>query len=63
MDLLQVAAPLSFSQLSRAQVPLCGDLMSRPDPVGKARWTMRCKPALNAFAIIFADRFPVAQAY
>lgn len=32
------------------------------DPTGKdrARWTMRWKPALNAFAITFADRFPAA---
>jgi putative transposase len=35
------------------------------DPTGKgrARWTMRWKPALNAFAITFADRFPAAETY
>ena len=29
-----------------------------PTGTGRARWTMRWKPALNAFAITFADRFP-----
>jgi len=35
------------------------------DPTGKgrARWTMRWKPALNAFAITFADRWPAAETY
>jgi transposase-like protein len=34
-----------------------------PDPTGqgRTRWTMRRKPALNAFAITFADRFPAAE--
>src|SRR3978361_1354602 len=27
-----------------------------PTGAGRARWTMRWKPALNAFAITFADR-------
>jgi putative transposase len=30
---------------------------------GQARWTMRWKPALNAFAITFSDRFPAAETY
>ena len=34
-----------------------------PTGVGRARWTMRWKPALNAFAITFADRFPAAETY
>lgn len=34
-----------------------------PTGVGKARWTMRWKPALNAFAITFSDRFPAAESY
>ena len=34
-----------------------------PTGVGRARWTMRWKPALNAFAITFADRFPAAEDY
>jgi putative transposase len=34
-----------------------------PNGVGRARWTMRWKPALNAFAITFADRFPAAETY
>src|SRR5580692_635134 len=29
-----------------------------PTGTGRTRWTMRWKPALNAFAITFADRFP-----
>jgi putative transposase len=27
----------------------------------RARWAARCKPALNAFAITFADRMPTAE--
>ncbi|MDX6296699.1 MAG: putative transposase [Nocardioidaceae bacterium] len=34
-----------------------------PTGVGRARWTLRWKPALNAFAITFADRFPAAETY
>jgi transposase-like protein len=34
-----------------------------PTGVGRARWTMRWKPALNAFAITFGDRFPAADTY
>ncbi len=34
-----------------------------PTGDGRARWTMRWKPALNAFAITFADRFPTAETY
>jgi putative transposase len=33
-----------------------------PTGAGRARWMMRWKPALNAFAITFGDRFPAAQA-
>jgi transposase-like protein len=35
------------------------------DPTGadRTRWTMRWKPALNAFAITFSDRFPAAESY
>jgi hypothetical protein len=31
-----------------------------PTGRGRARWAMRWKPALNAFSITFADRFPAA---
>jgi putative transposase len=44
----------------------CMYLVTRSlDPTGKgrAKWAMRWKPALNAFAITFADRFPDAKAY
>jgi len=34
-----------------------------PTGTGRARWTMRWKPALNAFAITFAYRFPAAEDY
>ncbi len=32
-----------------------------PTGTGRTRWTMRWKPALNAFAITFSDRFPAAE--
>ena len=31
-----------------------------PKGLGQARWVTRWKPALNAFAITFADRMPAA---
>jgi putative transposase len=34
-----------------------------PTGTGQIRWTMRWKPALNAFAITFSDRFPAAETY
>ncbi|WP_426623020.1 IS256 family transposase [Leifsonia sp. McL0607] len=34
-----------------------------PTGAGRVRWTMRWKPALNAFAITFADRWPAAETY
>jgi putative transposase len=34
-----------------------------PTGTGRTRWTMRWKPALNAFAITFGDRWPAAEAY
>jgi transposase-like protein len=34
-----------------------------PTGQGRARWTMRWKPALNAFAVTFGDRFPAAETY
>ena len=34
-----------------------------PTGAGQARWTMRWKPALNAFAVTFGDRFPAAETY
>jgi hypothetical protein len=32
-----------------------------PKGTGQTRWAMRWKPALNAFAITFADRIPAAE--
>jgi putative transposase len=34
-----------------------------PTGQGKTRWAMRWKPAINAFAITFGDRFPAAETY
>ena len=34
-----------------------------PTGTGRARWTIRWKPALNAFAITLSDRFPAAEDY
>jgi putative transposase len=34
-----------------------------PTGTGRARWVTRWKPALNAFAITFNDRFPAAETY
>lgn len=34
-----------------------------PTGTGRKRWTMRWKPALNAFAITFGDRWPGAETY
>lgn len=34
-----------------------------PTGRGRARWTMRWKPVINAFAITFGDRWPAAEHY
>jgi putative transposase len=34
-----------------------------PTGTGRARWTIRWKPALNAFAVTFADRWPAPETY
>jgi transposase-like protein len=34
-----------------------------PTGAGRTRWTMRWKPAINAFAITFSDRWPAAETY
>jgi putative transposase len=34
-----------------------------PTGTGRTRWAVRWKPALNAFAITFDDRFPAAETY
>jgi putative transposase len=34
-----------------------------PTGTGRARWAMRWKPVINAFAITFGDRFPAAETY
>ena len=47
----------------RVEVSVPGDPIPGPHRAGRARWTMRWKPALNAFAITFGDRFPAAETY
>ena len=37
-------------------MPLPGDSITGSDRASKARWAMRWKPALNAFAITFDGR-------
>ncbi len=32
-----------------------------PTGTGRTRWAMRWKPAINAFAITFGDRFPATE--
>ncbi|MBK0868315.1 IS256 family transposase [Saccharopolyspora sp. HNM0986] len=34
-----------------------------PTGTGRARWTQRWKPVINAFAITFSDRWPAAETY
>jgi transposase-like protein len=34
-----------------------------PTGAGRTRWAQRWKPAINAFAITFGDRFPAAETY
>jgi transposase-like protein len=34
-----------------------------PTGTGRARWTMRWQPVINAFAITFSDRWPAAETY
>jgi putative transposase len=34
-----------------------------PTGTGRARWTMRWKPVIDAFAITFGDRWPAAETY
>jgi putative transposase len=34
-----------------------------PTGTGRARWTMRWKPVINAFAITFGNRWPAAETY
>lgn len=34
-----------------------------PTGAGRTRWTQRWKPAVNAFAITFSDRWPAAESY
>ena len=43
-------------------MPILGHPVARPDRAWpEQRWTMRWKPALNAFAITFGDRMPGSE--
>ena len=44
-------------------MPLPRDEIAGPDRTRQERWVQRWKPALNAFSITFADRFPAAETY
>jgi hypothetical protein len=41
--------------------PLARHPSLEPKGTGQTRWVTRWKPALNAFAITFADRIPAAE--
>jgi len=45
------------------EVSVSGYQILDPTGRGRARWTMRWKPALKALAITFADRWPAAENY
>jgi hypothetical protein len=54
--------PSGASAWRTALTSAAGEAIAPPSP-RPTRWTMRWKPALNAFAITFADRFPSAETY
>ena len=43
------------------KTPVPGHPLPGPQGLGQARWVTRWKPALNAFAVTFADRMPAAE--
>lgn len=53
------AGPVSIGQQGVAR----SSAEMRYQGTGQTRWGMRWKPALNAFAITFADRMPAASTY
>ena len=46
----------------RPEVPVSGDPLAGPTGKRRARWAMRWKPALNAFAITFEGRITPSAA-
>ncbi len=42
----------------RTRMSVSGDPITRSEGTGQQRWAVRWKPALNAFAVTFADRMP-----
>ena len=64
MDVHRVARPVRHAVAG--VLNKCLYLVPRslaPTGTGRTRWAIRWKPALNAFAITFGDRFPAAGAY
>jgi hypothetical protein len=49
--------------LRRLRLLAVGGWALDPTGRGQACWAMRWKPAINAFAITFGDRFPAAETY
>lgn len=39
------------------------DVPLDPTGTGRARWTVRWKPVINAFATTFSDRWPAVESY
>jgi hypothetical protein len=63
---LSLTGPDGLLKQTEAAALKCLYLVTRsldPTRVGRTRWAIRWKPALNAFAITFADRFPAAETY
>jgi hypothetical protein len=77
MSLNAIASPAAFDPcplvifvrsltVAKADSIECLYLVTRsldPTGTGRTRWAVRWKPALNAFAITFAGRFPSAETY
>ena len=59
---LSVIGRMTPAELKRCR-PRCEGRSRRPAAGSGMAWAMRWKPALNAFASTFGDRFPAAETY